>query len=570
MSLALFAAVVFAPQAQPSVAQPSVAPLTAQGRVVDVLGDPVPAAVVWVTDAAGRECARTASDGSGVFLLRGLPPIQRLRLHANGSGRVEYTVALPSAQSFRATILLEDAGPLRGVVLDAARAPVAGAHVAAVAPTLAYQGGDRWCADAVADAQGAFTFPDAPLRPCAVRAWAPGFDLSDAMCAPPDQPLAIELRKGAPQPRVVRVDGLPPGGAAVVTVDPGRGDMLCLPAPLREVAVRPDGTALLWPLTVQHMLGVRAAGFSVRPAAIPAAPGAADGCTFTLTPLPAALVNARTAIRAEVVDAMGQPLRGVEVMAAPLEGVPSGSATSDAAGAVALTVPVRRGVLCRLALAPGPFRIGDPHASFGEDGVTWLDVAADPDRVVKLHTLRASSITGDAGASFVPVEVAEMIKLQKAVQLARRMTSTTDETGRFDLRGLPGGSYRVIVHVSGQLKATVDVELKEGTAVTLDKLDVPPAGVVTGTVTDANGKPAAGVWVYPEPAQGRPGMPPGILQLMGVEPRSALTDRNGRYRMPRVAPGDYRLQILEQKPRPPVLVTVEAGRTATGDLTTTQ
>jgi hypothetical protein len=259
---------------------------------------------------------------------------------------------------------------------------------------------------------------------------------------------------------------------------------------------------------------------------------------------------------------MGQPLPGVDVIAATMDGMPFDIATSDADGKVAVTVPVRRGVLCRLALGPGPLRLGDPHATLGEDGVTWLDVAADPDRVVKLHVLHAASVSGATGAPFAVVELAELVRQGNNVGVKRCVRSTTDEAGRFDLQGLPGGSYRVIVHVGDQLTATADVEVAEGTAANIVKLDVPPTGTVTGVVTDAAG-PVAGVWVLllrgTTDRRGR-------LELQ-AEFQPVLTDRNGRYRMARVAPGDWLVQVLEQKPRAAVPVTVEEGRTAAKDLT---
>src|SRR5262249_46187830 len=257
------------------------------------------------------------------------------------------------------------------------------------------------------DERGEFAFTAAPLRQCSVRAWAPGLKMAQAQSAVRDAPLVIPLPAGPQQPRQIRVDGLPAGAAARVFVSEGKSWPSLLPAPLREAAVGPDGPAALWPLPVAHTIGVRAAGFTSRPESVPAAADSDAACRFAMSPVPPDLLAASTAIAAEVDDALGHPIGGVEVIAAALDGAPCDSATSGAAGRVARTVPVRRGVLGRPGLAPGRFGLGDPHASFGDDGTIWLDVAADPVRLVRLHTLPAASIRGACGVPFAPIDLAE-------------------------------------------------------------------------------------------------------------------------------------------------------------------
>jgi hypothetical protein len=570
MKLLLAAAIaVHGALAQALAAQQAAAARSAQGRILDVLGEPVPAAVVWVTDAQGRELGRGTSDGSGLFAVHALPYLGALALHVNASGKVEWRTALAPWRSFAATVVLEDAGPLRGVAQDAAGASIANAHVVAWAE--AWPGRESqielWHADTVTDERGEFVFPAAPLRQCSVRVWAPAWKMAQAQSAVRDAPLVIALAAGPQQPRLIRVDGLPAGAAARVFVGERARMPALLPAPLREAAVGPDGTAALWPLPVAHMVGVRAVGFTSRPESVPAAADSDAACRFAMSPVPPDLLASSTAIAAEVDDALGHPIGGVEVIAATLDGAPCGGATSGADGRVAVTVPVRKGVLCRLGFGPGRFRLGDPHASFGDDGTVWLDVAADADRLVRLHSLPAASIRGACGVPFAPIDLAERSQPGKTTQLLQRVRTSADAAGRFELNGLPGGTWRVIAHLTDQQAATADVDLGEGVAMTIDKLDTDPAGEVRGVVRDQNGGVAPGVWLDVVPPT------PALWGRRFNDPLPVLTDREGRYRLRGVAAGDWVIVAQDASPPPPgpmqprgEPVTVEAGRTTQCDL----
>src|SRR5262249_11107553 len=256
-----------------------------------------------------------------------------------------------------------------------------------------------------------------------------------------------------------------------------------------------------------------------------------------------------------------------EVIAATMDGAPCDNATSGADGRVTVTVPVRKGVLCRFGLTPGRFRLGDPHASLGDDGTVWLDVAADPACLVRLHSLPAGSIRGACGVPLAPVELAERSQAGKTTQLLQRVRTSADAAGRFELNGLPGGSWRVIAHLTDQQVATADVDLGEGVAMTIDKLDTNPAGEVRGVVRDQSGGVAPGVWLYVAPPT------PALWGGRFNDPLPVLTDREGRYRLRGVRAGDWVVVAQDATPPPPgpvqqrgEPVTVEAGRTTQCDL----
>jgi hypothetical protein len=562
MSLALFAAAALAPQA-PLSAQ---LPLSAQGRVLDVLGEPVPAAVVWATDAQGRELCRATSDGTGVFLIRALPRDGALALHVNASGKVEWSTALAPQRSFAATIVLEDAGSLHGVVRNAAGAPIAGAHVVGWAQRLVPIGGGPWQQETVADANGEFAFAAAPLRPGAVCAWAPGYELATVGCVRDGGPFAVTLNAGPREPRVVRVDGMPAGTAVTVAVEFGGRDAPPLPAPLRGAVVQSDGTASLWPLPFLHFVSVHADGFSSRPLGCRVAAGSTAECRFVLTPVPPEVRAPHTTIHGRVVDALGHPLAGLEVIAGGSESRIVANTTSGADGAFTIDVPVRVPVLCALGLAPGPFRIGDPQARDGEDGISWLDVPADPTKTVLLHSLPAATIRGATRVPFARIEVAEV---QPKNVFDRRASATTDAVGQFEVRGLPGGEYRVFVHLGYLQLAFADVHVGDGGTETVGPLQVPPSGELTGVVRDGAGNAAAGVLIQAGAVDGANPWR-GVFHGIGVQPLPVLTDRNGRYRMRGLPAGTWGLEYGVAAPghaRPAETETVVAGGVATHDIT---
>jgi hypothetical protein len=121
--------------------------------------------------------------------------------------------------------------------------------------------------------------------------------------------------------------------------------------------------------------------------------------------------------------------------------------------------------------------------------------------------------------------------------------ATTDADGRFEVRDLPAGTYRVAVSKSGFVAAqfgqrwageaprTVELSLGERASADVALLR---GGVIAGRVLDRFGEPSAGVRVQAL----RPRMVSGRRRLQSVGAGDE-TDDTGSFRVYGLAPGDY-------------------------------
>jgi hypothetical protein len=121
---------------------------------------------------------------------------------------------------------------------------------------------------------------------------------------------------------------------------------------------------------------------------------------------------------------------------------------------------------------------------------------------------------------------------------------STDADGRWQLKGLPAGSYRVTVSKGGYVdisygqvrpfEAGKVLELADGQ--TIEKIDVslPRAGVITGRILDEFGEPLTGARVQPM----RYRYTGGQRRLVAIAPGDS-TDDIGQFRLHGLSPGDY-------------------------------
>ena len=121
---------------------------------------------------------------------------------------------------------------------------------------------------------------------------------------------------------------------------------------------------------------------------------------------------------------------------------------------------------------------------------------------------------------------------------------STDADGRWQLKTLPAGSYRIIVSKGGYVdisdgqkrpfEAGKVLEVADGQ--TIDKLDValPRAGVITGRVFDEFGEPVTAARVTAQ----RHRYVTGQRRLMAMGPGDT-TDDIGQYRLHGLSPGEY-------------------------------
>jgi hypothetical protein len=108
------------------------------------------------------------------------------------------------------------------------------------------------------------------------------------------------------------------------------------------------------------------------------------------------------------------------------------------------------------------------------------------------------------------------------------------------VRGLPlQATYRLFVQDPAGNVGEAAIDLRGPVTVELGPLEFTRRGSATGTVTDAAGRPLAGVVVQAQPEEGGPWRD-FVFDWQG------LTDRNGRYRIAGLPAGAVRLFVDER------------------------
>jgi hypothetical protein len=167
-------------------------------------------------------------------------------------------------------------------------------------------------------------------------------------------------------------------------------------------------------------------------------------------------------------------------------------------------------------------------------------------------SIQGRVVTADSSAPIRRAEVRAM-----STSGVNRL-GVTDGEGRFELRDMPAGQFRLIVSKSGfvtltygqrrPFEASVPIDLKQGQQFTAN-LALPRAGAIAGRVYDDAGEPLADVRVQAL----RSRMTEGRRRL---EPAGAAdtTDDTGSYRLYGLPPGDYYVSASpprRQLPLPP-------------------
>lgn len=157
---------------------------------------------------------------------------------------------------------------------------------------------------------------------------------------------------------------------------------------------------------------------------------------------------------------------------------------------------------------------------------------------LRWEVLPGQSIRGQvtrAGKPIARVQVAAQGVADPAAPRAQTTyawSSEVDEAGRFELKGLLAGRYRISAwHPDGGgLDKPVEVELREGQDLEGLAIDMPAVGEVRGRVRDAEGRPVGGAQV----------------SLVGSPKRAhGNSADDGSFHLPSVMPGEYRATAMK-------------------------
>jgi hypothetical protein len=171
-------------------------------------------------------------------------------------------------------------------------------------------------------------------------------------------------------------------------------------------------------------------------------------------------------------------------------------------------------------------------------------VAAQPSRDARRPATGAAVLTGTiVSDEFTPHPIRHARVVCAASDRPASVTAITDEQGRFTCARLPAGRYVISVTRDGWVGAAYGAArpLRPGSAVPLadgQRADVVlrmvRGAVITGTVLDERGQPAAGASVVALRATTIEGQ-----RRMIATGSAGLTDDRGVYRIYGLAPGDY-------------------------------
>ena len=137
-----------------------------------------------------------------------------------------------------------------------------------------------------------------------------------------------------------------------------------------------------------------------------------------------------------------------------------------------------------------------------------------------------------------------MIRVGNGTQMAGQVAVDTDTEGRFTIRDVAPGDYRIAAERNGYLQTsygqvgnlpTAIVHVRPGADVTGVEVVLPPQAVIAGQITDAYGDPVQGaqVTVYQQQFNGG--------QRLWRRGKNDETDDEGNYRIPDLNAGRYYL-----------------------------
>jgi len=408
----------------------------------------------------------------------------------------------------------EAAGTLRleGQVVDSGEAGVGGAFVDLVGP-----GGGR---RATSDDDGSFSFDALPPGPFVLSARKDNLVAAPLAqeLSPESPPVVLRMVEGGSvRVEVVTKTDRQPLQGADVTTDQGHQE-------------RTDNAGLATLAGVQGSLRVwiRAPGFASLSTMVEVPTGEAAKEPILLVMIRGAKLSGR------VVDEDGQPVPGARVVSRnPLE-------LFDEANAADVVRTDEQGGFQYAVVPAGTYQFLATHPDFAPggsdtvktDGVTPIDVTITMDAG---GTIRGQVV--DESGKPAPGTLVEAHADAGKAAASNSHRTVTDESGAFELRGIPRDSVWVAATNDIQSTDPVSVDLAGSANVSDLKLRFTGSHQIAGQVVDAGGEPVADVRVIAF-ADGTETVAP-FRQTSG----SAITDGGGGFTIKGLARGEFRVGV---------------------------
>lgn len=562
----------------PPPQDPPPATVVLAGRVVDLRGEGVPVAAVWVTDTAKPDAplARTVTDAEGYFRVGRVPQRESWTVWATSDGRSLDSDYVRSAAEV-ARVALHDATTVRGVVRDADGELVPGAIVSASPAGRALS---RRQVTATTDADGRFAIDKVPLGLSQLTAWVPGQGLAELRHrVVGDDDLALAATRDATTSFLITIDGLPDEQRPPVTLAwlPYRnGSLTWLPEPYHRPRIDGDEWRAASLPDWRYVVRLSATGYTFEPDQIEVKPGTGPHqLGFVAHALGTTTLDCPAVVRGPD----GAPLAGLPFVLRKIGGGARATATSGAEGELTFASPLAAGTEVIVYTTAYDWVV-DQEKGEGLTGASdrrFIDdheCVVAPDRTLELRVIRACAVSGrllradGRPAQYVRVQLEE----RRDGRWPEWMTfayATTDRDGTYRFRGLHHlpDPVRVLVEGAAGTATGEPVAIAApATEAAVPELRLAPPAVVEGVVRGADGRPSPGVAVWLRDWDfGKNAQKSGSVT-------ETVTDRQGRYRFVGVPVGGAWLEIVldedanrEQRVVDPF--AVEAGTTYTFELT---
>ncbi|MDY7095368.1 MAG: carboxypeptidase regulatory-like domain-containing protein [Acidobacteriota bacterium] len=484
---------------------------TVRGTVSTESGEPVAEARVTVGGAAAF------TDGDGFYALDGVRVGAGVATVVHRSyGRTRRDFEVDEGEN-TLDWRLPDGRRVTGRVMDSRRQGIAGAEVV----LTALDGEEPWEHRDLTDAQGGFSLEPVPSGSYSLEATAAGFAPASSAMPVRVQEAAVEdleilLRGGTTVHGQVR--GLDFERLAQVTVEAHRDGGV-----VRAGRVDYSGAYRVEDLEPGSWLVV---------ASLPGRRRQAQERVVA--------EEARGTVQRDLFFGAGVELRGaVRVAGEPLAGA-TVSLRGQAAAVRRATTTDHRGEFHFRDLDPGSYRLGLHHTL---EEILYNDVVeVAEDRFLTID-LRPATVAGRAldGVSGEPLGQV-VISLERLAAGSGMVAAGTGADGRFVLRRVPPGRYRLTARRDGWASAQQEIQLAQGQELSDLELVLEPTAGLTLAVSRADGSPPPYVEVLLLDASGQPvvvtrrspdarGMvrlpaaPPGIGALLVQGPGGALWQR---------------------------------------------
>ncbi|MCR9248286.1 MAG: carboxypeptidase-like regulatory domain-containing protein [bacterium] len=527
---------------------------TQQGRVVDVLGDPLPAATLEVLYGE-QVVGRAVTDAEGLYQLRA-PAVSGAFVRVAAAGKASVR-RLFGGRAWRPVqnFVLEDGCTIRGAVVDAVGRPVAGV-------TVVLAGGETRCSTVTDDA-GRFELAGVPMRRVSLRAWGRQSFAERTLWPTRDVECDLKLPLFSSGQRRIRVEGLPREALASAVVEVTSTDMV-VQRQAGRLTLGVDGTTEFLPGETS-LLRLRAPGFDAEPSGWLVTPTGAGELVFAVRPVAKRPVGCL--LTGRLVDPDDRPVIEAELVVEDRLHGRVGVGTTGVDGTFRIPVELQEGSYCCFGIAQRDWQFVVEEDGLRSGGYSWFDAEVQP-RPVTLRVERCTAVASEVrdalGNRFTH---GELFVAPSDRPLFVAVRSLTDRLGAFDLRGLVPGEYMLAAVAFDGGVATAEIVVAErATRVAKRWLPV-PSGSLEGQVVGLDGRPMPGVrvrLVSPEQIDGE-GLPLG-----GRPDAEVLTNRDGRFRCRGLHAGDWLVALPDEDGVAAVTVEIRIDRAAPVDFRLTR